>query len=150
MAIQAASRQDYEAFYNAEIESRRELGYPPFRRLARLLIRQRSAPQAQREAEQAARLLTTRIRQMQLDATSLIGPAPCFFSKLEGYYRWHILVRSPEPATVSTGWTWPGAGTWTSIHWTCCSRAAQSYRINGKTNRHDAKNAKKKRGENKL
>lgn len=103
MAIQAASRQDCEAFYNAEIESRRELGYPPFRRLARLLIRQRSAPQAQREAEQAARLLTTRIRQMQLDATSLIGPAPCFFSKLEGYYRWHILVRSPEPATVFDG-----------------------------------------------
>jgi len=103
MAIQAAARQDYDAFYSTEIESRRELGYPPFRRLARLLIRQRSAPQAQREAEQAARLLGTRIRQMQLDATSLIGPAPCFFSKLEGYYRWHVLVRSPEPAVVFEG-----------------------------------------------
>jgi primosomal protein N' (replication factor Y) len=102
-AIQAASRHDYGTFYKGEIAERRELGYPPFRRLARLLIRHRSAPQAQQEAEQAAGILRRRIHSLGLDGTSIIGPAPCFFGKLEGYYRWHIIVRSPDPVLIFNG-----------------------------------------------
>ncbi|MBN2470763.1 MAG: primosomal protein N', partial [Anaerolineae bacterium] len=103
LAIQAAAEHDYEAFYTGEIPQRRELGHPPFRRLARLLIRNQSAPKAQQEAEQAARILNARIRELNLDATTVIGPAPCFFSKLEGYYRWHLLLRSPDPAAPFRG-----------------------------------------------
>ena len=103
VAIQAAARHDYDAFYTAEVAERRELGYPPFRRLARLLIRQQSAPQAEREARRAATLLQNRIARLKLDATTLIGPAPCFFNKLEGAYRWHILVRSPDPVEAFRG-----------------------------------------------
>jgi primosomal protein N' (replication factor Y) len=103
IAIRAAADHDYHTFFTAEITTRRELGYPPFRRFARLLIRQRSAPQAQQEAERAARLLRERIQRQQLSATSIIGPAPCFFSKLEGYYRWHIIIRSPDPVQVFAG-----------------------------------------------
>ena len=36
-AIVAASHHDYEGFYRQEIAFRREQGYPPFRRLARLV-----------------------------------------------------------------------------------------------------------------
>lgn len=97
VAIQAAAEHDYRTFYAGEVTERRMLGYPPYRRLARLLIRNRSAPQAQREAERAASLIKVRLRDLQLDATTLIGPAPCFFSKLEGHYRWHILLRSADP-----------------------------------------------------
>ena len=102
-AIQAAAKHDYQAFYLGEIPERRELGYPPFRRLARLLIRHRSAPQAQQEAERAARMLQARVRELNLDATTLIGPAPCFFSKLEGYYRWHVIIRAADPAAPFRG-----------------------------------------------
>ncbi len=102
-AIQAAASHDYAAFYRREISQRRELGYPPFRRLARLLIRHRSAPHAQREAERAASLIRARIHELKLDGTTIIGPAPCFFGKLEGYYRWHVLVRSPDPAAPFQG-----------------------------------------------
>ena len=100
VAIRAAAHHDYAAFYAHEIAERRDLGYPPFRRLARLLIRQRSAPQAQREAQRAAQILRGRIRDLKLDGTTLIGPAPCFYGKLEGYYRWHVLVRSADPAAA--------------------------------------------------
>ena len=37
-AIQAARRHDYLDFSRQEISFRRELGYPPFRRLARLIF----------------------------------------------------------------------------------------------------------------
>ena len=30
-------------------------------------------------------------------------PAPCFFGKLENFYRWHVLVRSPDPVEPFRG-----------------------------------------------
>jgi len=32
--------------------------------------------------------------------TELIGPVPSFFSKMDGVYRWQIIVRSPDPASL--------------------------------------------------
>ncbi|MBC7317303.1 MAG: hypothetical protein H5T70_12850 [Chloroflexi bacterium] len=29
--------------------------------------------------------------------TDLIGPAPCFFSRERGRWRWQLLVRGPNP-----------------------------------------------------
>jgi len=102
-AIQAAARHDTAGFYAREIKARRDLGYPPFRRFARLVIYNASAPQAQKDAERAAGMLRARIAELKLDGTELIGPAPCFFGKLEGLYRWHVLVRSADPAAPFRG-----------------------------------------------
>jgi primosomal protein N' (replication factor Y) len=35
-----------------------------------------------------------------LDATWLVGPAPCFFERLGSLYRWHVIVRGPTPAAL--------------------------------------------------
>jgi len=32
--------------------------------------------------------------------TTLIGPAPCFFARIGGYYRWQIVLRGPAPETL--------------------------------------------------
>ncbi|MBN1966366.1 MAG: primosomal protein N', partial [Anaerolineae bacterium] len=103
VAIRAASQHDDAAFYSHEIGNRRELGYPPFRRLARLLIRHTHASQAQRDATHAANLLQARVRELRLADTQVIGPTPCFFSKLEGHYRWHVIVRGADPAAPFRG-----------------------------------------------
>jgi len=29
--------------------------------------------------------------------TTVIGPVPCFFAKVDGWYRWQIVVRGPQP-----------------------------------------------------
>ena len=42
-------------------------------------------------------------------ATELIGPAPCFFARRDGLYRWQILLRGPDPAGVVRG---RGLGAW--------------------------------------
>ncbi len=107
--IQAASRQDYAAFYTRELAYRRELGYPPFYHLARLEYRHAHEEQARAAAERLAELLLARIRDEERGSTELIGPAPCFFSRQEGYYRWQIIIRSPNPASllrrgVPDGW----------------------------------------------
>jgi primosomal protein N' (replication factor Y) len=35
--------------------------------------------------------------------TELIGPTPCFFSKQNGYYRWQLILRGPDPASILRG-----------------------------------------------
>jgi primosomal protein N' (replication factor Y) len=41
---------------------------------------------------------------------SLIGPVPCFFSRVQGQYRWQIVVRGAQPAAllrdVALPWGW--------------------------------------------
>ncbi|MEZ4668607.1 MAG: primosomal protein N' [Anaerolineae bacterium] len=102
-AIKAAAKHDFEGFYNQEIEYRRDLGYPPFRKLARILIRDESDTRARAEAESAANLLKARIAKLNLSATEIVGPAPCFFSRVNKVYRWHVLLRGPDPSAALRG-----------------------------------------------
>ena len=96
-AIQAASRHDYRAFYEREIAFRREQNYPPFSRLIRLLYANSSEKRAQEAANQMQRMLATRIAQRGLPALDLIGPAPAFFHRVRGEYRYQLIVRGADP-----------------------------------------------------
>ena len=96
-AIAAASMHDYRAFYECEIAFRREQNYPPFSRLIRLLYTDASEKHAQEESARLHRALTTRIAQRGLPSVDLIGPAPAFFHRVRGQYRYQIIVRGSEP-----------------------------------------------------
>jgi primosomal protein N' (replication factor Y) (superfamily II helicase) len=96
-AIQAAARHDYARFYADEITARRNLGYPPFRRLVRLVVQAPQPHVAQRETDEAAALLRHRLERQHMTESSLIGPAPCFFGRIDRQYRWQVLLRSPNP-----------------------------------------------------
>lgn len=96
-AIQAASHHDYAAFYEREIAFRREQEYPPFKRLIRLLYSHTGQKQAEQEADRLHRMLRTLIAQRGLPALDLIGPAPAFFHRVRGEYRYQIIVRGPDP-----------------------------------------------------
>ena len=63
---------------------RREQGYPPVRRLARLVYYHTKRAKAQAEATRMADLLCAEIARLELADTDLIGPAPCFFSLQRG------------------------------------------------------------------
>ena len=104
-AIAAAADHDYHTFYTHELNHRRELGYPPFRRMVRVLFRYSKASQAQFEAEATADRIRQRITELGMTGTELIGPAPCFFTKVGGYFRWHVLLRGPDPAEALRGLT---------------------------------------------
>jgi len=102
-AIQAASRHDYAGFYARELEERRRLGYPPFSRLVRLEYRAFDPAKAEAEARAlAARLSKDIVTEARLQ-TDLIGPVPCFFAKVGGWYRWQIVLRGPDPASLLRG-----------------------------------------------
>jgi primosomal protein N' (replication factor Y) len=99
-AIQAASRHDYAGFYERELAERRKLGYPPFSRLVRLEYRALDPLKAESGARAMAARISADIQTEKRTQTDLIGPVPCFFSKVGGWYRWQIVLRGPDPASL--------------------------------------------------
>jgi primosomal protein N' (replication factor Y) (superfamily II helicase) len=92
--IQAAASHSYRDFYRQELGFRRDLGYPPFARVVRLVFRGQNSPQVEESAQKVVR----KIREQGNLLTEVIGPVPCFFSRVAGYYRWQVLLRGPDPA----------------------------------------------------
>jgi primosomal protein N' (replication factor Y) len=89
--IQAAAGQDYELFYEQEIALRRELYYPPFCSLIRLLI----IAHEQKKAARAADVLAGFCR-LELGEDVVLGPAPAPWEKIKDHYRYQILLKGLE------------------------------------------------------
>jgi primosomal protein N' (replication factor Y) len=98
-AIQTAAHHDFSGFYKQELEYRRALRYPPFTRLVRLEYRHHDAWKAEETAQQLAGVLQQWIRD-EGSSIEMIGPVPCFFSRLYGRYRWQIILRGLDPTRL--------------------------------------------------
>jgi primosomal protein N' (replication factor Y) len=42
-------------------------------------------------------MLRERLTRFHMTESNLIGPAPCFFSRIDRQYRWQVLLRSANP-----------------------------------------------------
>ncbi len=99
-AIRAAAHHDYARFYAREMAFRKEMRYPPYSRLVRVLYTHTRAERAQQEAERLAGDLRDEALLRGLTDIEIIGPAPCFYARLRGQYRWHIILRGPDPVRL--------------------------------------------------
>jgi len=95
--IQSAARHDVNGFYQYELEQRKRLGYPPFSRLVRLEFRHYDADKAEQEARALAMKFENLMSTENWKLITMIGPVPCFFAKVGGYYRWQIVLRGSDP-----------------------------------------------------
>jgi primosomal protein N' (replication factor Y) len=91
--IRSAVKHDVNGFYEYELEHRKRLGYPPFTRLVRLEFREQNQEAAEKEARRVAQKLFA----IGSQHSAVIGPVPCFFAKVGGYYRWQIVLRGSNP-----------------------------------------------------
>lgn len=99
-AVQFAAGHDVDGFYQRELDYRRQLGYPPFAKLARLEYRDADPLKAEAEARKLADRLKVRLEAEGRHQTEMIGPVPCFFEKENGEHRWQIILRGPDPASL--------------------------------------------------
>jgi len=97
--IESAAGHDVNGFYEYELEQRRRLGYPPFQHLVRLEFRHQDQESAEKEALRVAEKLST----THFPLSTVIGPVPCFFAKVGGYYRWQIILRGSNPREILHG-----------------------------------------------
>lgn len=91
-SIIAGITQSYDSFYKTVIAERQKLLFPPFSHLLLLTCQYTQEAQSIR----ASRELLTKLRAAAASDIIISGPAPAFYERLRGRYRWQILVKSPR------------------------------------------------------
>src|SRR3989454_10709486 len=89
-AVALAANHDVRRFLAGELERRRELGYPPFRHLVRIVV-------AGPEPDAPLRALTELKAGLPGD---LLGPAPLL--RLRGKYRAQLVAKTEQPRRIGT------------------------------------------------
>src|SRR3984885_12405511 len=94
--MRALIAQDREAFYDAEIEARERSAYPPFGRLASIVV----SGEDKHDAQSFARALA---RAAPLDeAVRILGPAEAPLALIRGRHRLRLLIKAPRAYDLST------------------------------------------------
>jgi primosomal protein N' (replication factor Y) len=86
---------DRDAFYASEIAARERLGYPPFGRLASLVISAGDRPSAETFARRLAAAAP------RADAVRVLGPAEAPLAVVRGRHRFRLLIKSPRSFDLS-------------------------------------------------
>jgi primosomal protein N' (replication factor Y) (superfamily II helicase) len=93
--MRALIAQDREAFYDAEIEARERTHYPPFGRLASLVV----SGEDKHDAQSFARALA---RAAPLDeAVRILGPVEAPLALIRGRHRLRLLIKAPRGYDLS-------------------------------------------------
>ncbi len=93
--IVCAAQQNYRAFYEKEIESRKGFEYPPFTRLVNFVF----SSTDEKLLEQTALEFKKKVKAQSVEqklAVELLGPAPCPLYMLRRNYRRHLLVKTKQ------------------------------------------------------
>jgi primosomal protein N' (replication factor Y) len=95
--LRAVLEADYEGFYKTELEFRRELNYPPFSGIIRMVISGNNPEIVVGLTKRAAKIIDSADLG---DAATLIGPSPAPLLKVKQEYRWHILLKVFDDSKV--------------------------------------------------
>ena len=87
-----AQQYNYKDFYEQEIEYRKDLAYPPFCNIAKITLRNKDNNKTFEFTEKVYKFI-----EEQLNITnykiSLLGPAQSYILKLNGTFRWQIILK---------------------------------------------------------
>ncbi len=113
-ALLHAARHDYAGFTEGALGERRELGYPPYGRLASIEFRGPKDARVRRLAEQWTRALTEHVRAdgaraegaragnegegARAGAIEVLGPEPALIGRIKKQYRYRTLLRARRAA----------------------------------------------------
>ena len=88
-AIRFAAAQDYNRFYEKELEFRRLMRYPPFSAMANVLVRAQKQEYAMRLSGEIADIL-----EEPGDGLKVMGPAEAPVPRLKDEFRYQVLLKS--------------------------------------------------------
>jgi primosomal protein N' (replication factor Y) len=99
--VALAATHDYARFAEIELGHRRAHNYPPYQRLARLIVRSRDANAAAAFADRLAGVFGRALAALSGPSTvRLLGPAEAPVFRLKGYYRFHFQLQSLSAAVL--------------------------------------------------
>lgn len=120
-AVQCARAHDYAGFYKREARARERMGYPPYRRLARLRFESRNKHLAAQSAAWAASWLSRRAGTAEADEVERLGPAPAPVMRIRGVWRYHMILKAKASrqlgcAVRSLAAAFDGEAAFASVH----------------------------------
>lgn len=89
-AIKCALKRDYVLFAEAELKARDELGYPPYKKILRILAQSENQSEGLTILTEMAQILNT------LTNVTILGPAPCPIEKIKKNFRFHLLCKADK------------------------------------------------------
>ncbi|MDQ4080097.1 MAG: primosomal protein N' [Gemmatimonadota bacterium] len=100
-AIRCALTHDYEAFVGEELPARRTPVYPPYCRVANVIV----SGLAEEPTADAAIAAADWLRQLIASAPDLpvtvVGAAPCPIDRIKRRWRWHMLLKSDHQGSLT-------------------------------------------------
>lgn len=99
--IRAAARYDRNMFLNEELSNRRILKYPPFVRLADVLVWGGNQEAVRQEAENLGRAIEEQVRAQSLYSWIVLPATPCVLERVSGAWRYHIVIKAPEQSALA-------------------------------------------------
>ncbi len=99
--IRAAASYDRGIFLRDELPKRKLLGYPPYVRMANVLVWGAHEADVAALARELQRDLEGLVRDYGGDGWCVLPANACVMSKLRNTYRWHVAVKCPPDADLS-------------------------------------------------
>ncbi|MDR2771900.1 MAG: primosomal protein N', partial [Elusimicrobiota bacterium] len=94
-AVKYAQNYDYESFYKQEAQKRKELLYPPFSDISKIVIKNADNNNCEVEAKTLFDFLSGTLKSQALNL-KLLGPSPAYIAKLHNSYRQHIIIKGAK------------------------------------------------------
>ncbi len=105
-AVLAVASGDAGPFYEAELAARRAFGLPPYGRLVKLTVALEDRDSAEVEAARMAASLRERAAAQSgtpgaaTPPHEVLGPVPAYIARRAGRWRFHLVVRGPDPVGI--------------------------------------------------
>jgi len=93
-AIASAAQGDYTRFFQTEMQIRKQLQYPPYTKMARMIFSGKEEEKVLQLADAAVDALNEYTGDSQ--RFTFVGPAPAPLARVRGNYRLHVVLWSPE------------------------------------------------------
>ena len=98
-SITYAAKHDYDGFARKELEYRKQLNYPPFGKLARIVFR---CPKEDKAKEKAC-IVGDKLKEIAKtngNSLEVLGPSPAPMTKINNMFRWHLLLKAQNHSSI--------------------------------------------------
>lgn len=91
--LAAVEKQDFNGFIREEQLLRKTFHYPPYVKMANIIISGSSESRVERVAMRLGQSVKNVIEKNNVEIVEILGPNPALYSKIKNRYRWQIIIK---------------------------------------------------------
>lgn len=95
--IKFATENNWQKFYQSQIDNRKKYGFPPFYHALKV----ESSRSSRDSAKKSLNDLINKISQKSIDNYEILGPSPSFIEKRSIKYSWQIIIKSKKRSILT-------------------------------------------------